>query len=141
AVTSLSAEPPRLLVCLNRAGQTFAMVRQSRVMCVNILSAGQRDMAAAFARPAENKFSGCDWSTASTGAPVISRAAAPFDCRVARIIDAGTRGIVIGEVLDVRIAGEAGCLLYGDGRYGALAAGDGEPASQESGDRVSGLAT
>lgn len=126
-VTSLSAEPPKILVCLNRAGQTFEMVRQSRIMCVNILSAEQTDVAAAFARPSENKFAHCAWTMARTGAPVIAQAAVSFDCRVADIVDAGTHGIVIGEVLDITIAEKANCLIYKNGQYGALAVEDRVP--------------
>ncbi|MDA5195032.1 flavin reductase family protein [Govanella unica] len=120
AVASLSAEPPKLLVCLNRAGQTFDMVRQSRIMCVNILSAEQTELAAAFARSSENKFAGCDWDIAKTGAPIIREAAVSFDCRIDNIIDAGTHGIVIGEILDIIIAEEANCLVYKNGQYGTL---------------------
>jgi len=122
AVTSLSAEPPMLLACLNRSGQTYKIIEQSRVMCVNILSVTQTELAAHFAKPSDHKFQHCDWTEAVTGAPVINNAAVSFDCRVKDIVEAGTHGIVIGEILDITVSEKTDCLIYGNGQYGAFAA-------------------
>src|SRR5436190_19237798 len=60
AVTSLSLEPPMLLVCLNRTSRTQAAVSKTRSFAVNILGTHQRELAQLFATPRDDKFAGLE---------------------------------------------------------------------------------
>lgn len=124
AVCSLSAEPPRLLVSVNRAGYTFGLIAASRKICVNILSAAQADIAMQFASPAangaEDRFASGDWRRALTGAPVLDDAVVSFDCRVAWIVDTGSHGIVIADIVHSASRPELAPLLYARGKFAQL---------------------
>jgi flavin reductase (DIM6/NTAB) family NADH-FMN oxidoreductase RutF len=127
AVCSLSASPPTLLSCLNKTSYTFAAIAESGVFCVNVLSEADAEVAHHFAgqRPAAEKFGIGDWRTAATGAPLLASALVAFDCEVAQVVEAGTHGILIGAVREVRLGpGEARPLLYADGGYGRFTAQD-----------------
>lgn len=102
AFTSVSAEPPMVLICVNREASAHPMIARSSVFCVNILSSGQRDIAKIFADKArrEDRFSGLRTHAATTGAPVIDGCLAFVDCRLAEEHTAGTHTVFIGEVVD-----------------------------------------
>ena len=128
AVTSLSAEPPRLLACINRQGLTFETLSHGRVMGVNVLGACHKELAMRFAGldgvEETDRFQGDGaWRTAGTGAPLLEGALVSFDCSVESILDAGSHGIVIGNIEGVRVGGEevADPLCYLDGRWMTMA--------------------
>lgn len=125
AVCSLSADPPMLLACLNRASNSFAAVAEAGVFAVNVLSLHDAAVADHFAgtRPADEKFQAGDWGVAFTGAPILTTGLAAFDCEVERVVEAGTHGIILGAVRQV-VLGEAGKapLLYAGGAYGGFSA-------------------
>lgn len=128
AVTSLSAEPPRLLACINRQGLTFETLSHGRVMGVNVLGAAHKELAMRFAGldgvEETDRFEGSDlWSSAETGAPLLKDALVSFDCSVESILDAGSHGIVIGNIEAVRMGDGALAdpLCYLDGRWMTMA--------------------
>ena len=124
AVCSLSAAPPRLLVSINRAGYTFGLIAASRKICVNILNAEQADLATQFATPApngaEDRFAMGEWREEVTGAPVLAEAVVSFDCRVAWIVDTGSHGIVIADIVHSASKPELAPLLYARGKFAQL---------------------
>lgn len=127
AVTSVSADPPTLLCCLNRASHTFAAVARTRRFSVNVLSLADDAVAHSFAgeRAAADKFAVGVWTALATGAPVLETALAAFDCQVDQLVETGTHGVLIGAVQAVRVDAQAhGALLYADGGYGAFSAAD-----------------
>lgn len=117
AVSSVSADPPMLLVCVNRAGETQAAIRAAGRFCVNILGDGQEALAQLFAgsqRAARQQcFAGPDWRTLATGAPVHAGAVAAIDCTVAEAIDQGSHTIFIGAVAASWEPRASPPLLYG----------------------------
>lgn len=130
AVCSLSAEPPRILACINRGGTTYGMISQSRRFCVNVLAAGQSDLAACFAGMlnigADDRFNYGEWTQAETGSPVLEDALVAFDCTVSSIMDTGSHTIIIGDIQAIHSNGArdgAGGepLLYMDGQFSTLA--------------------
>lgn len=133
AICSLSAEPPRLLACVNRGRHTFRAIAASRTFCINLLHEGQAEIARRFAGmtgSAEiDRFAGVAWRPGHSGAPMLDEALASFDCRVHAILDSGSHGIIIGDVVAVRrieIATPAP-LLYADGQFTTIiATGAGE---------------
>lgn len=126
AVCSLSAEPPRLLACINRAGTTYRTITESRIFCVNILAAEQKDLALYFAgmtdKAMENRFTQASWAPLHTGAPSLAGCLAAFDCKVASIVDTGSHAIIVGDVEEVCTKLNQPPLLYMDGRFMTAAA-------------------
>ena len=131
AVCSLSADPPMLLCCLNRASHSFGAVAQAQVFCVNVLSEVDAGVAHHFSgeRPAAEKFQAGDWRVGVTGAPVLASALASFDCHLDQVVEAGTHAILLGRVAEVGLAEDGGRpLLYAQGGYGRFTAKDAEAA-------------
>lgn len=121
AVCSVSADPARLLVCINCKGETYRMIGASRVLSINILSTEHESLAKKFAgmglADGEDPFSEGTWQSGITGAPVLASALASFECRVAMIMDTGSHGVVIGDIQDVKVRAGASPLLYRDGGF------------------------
>ena len=123
AVCSLSADPPSLLVCVNRETWVARMAPLSGVFCVNVLARHHQPVAETFAgrtgHAAEERFEVGDWRGAAASAPALEDALAAFDCRLARCVDFASHVILIGEVASVSLgAGDAAPLVYVDGAFG-----------------------
>jgi flavin reductase (DIM6/NTAB) family NADH-FMN oxidoreductase RutF len=123
AVTSLSLDPPLVLVCLDRKSQTLAAVREHGAFAVNVLGAHHQDVSNAFARSGNHAA----WDDLShedgvTGSPVLDGAHVALDCRIQTISDGGDHEILIGRVVDLRHPDEESePLVYYGGKYAALA--------------------
>lgn len=117
AFTSLSLEPPLVLVCVDRAADSLAGIRDTGRFTVNVLGSEDERLARHFAADSDAKFDGVAWSTAITGAPVLEDALAWVDCRVANEVAGGDHVIFIGEVVGGdAIDGEP--LIFYRGGYG-----------------------
>ena len=105
AFSSVSAEPPMVLVCINRKSPACNAVCENRRFCVNVLSTKQRLLADTFAgMPQDSEaydFANAAWVTGATGAPMLADSVAGFDCVLTTAIEAGTPTIYIGEVHEV----------------------------------------
>jgi flavin reductase (DIM6/NTAB) family NADH-FMN oxidoreductase RutF/DNA-binding GntR family transcriptional regulator len=117
AVSSLSMEPPMLLICLNRTSQTERSITASGWFAVNILGDRQADVARAFARKAPDKFRDADVVRGPHGLPLISGALAQLVCRVTETATGGTHTVFLAEVTHAD-AGEGHPLTYYSGRFG-----------------------
>lgn len=101
AVTSVSVDPPLLLVCLDRAARSLPPLLSAGAFVVNVLADGAQDVARVFASRSERKFSGVRWqpSAAAGGAPVLTELSVGHaECTVMRSVKAGDHWIVIGRV-------------------------------------------
>ncbi len=96
--TSVSLEPPLILVNLARAAFGCPVFTTARGFAVNILASNQRELSNLFARAGEDKFAGVDWGRGPAGSPIIDGVVAWFDCRLYQQVDAGDHVILIGEV-------------------------------------------
>jgi flavin reductase (DIM6/NTAB) family NADH-FMN oxidoreductase RutF len=123
AVCSLSANPARLLICVNRATATHRMIHESRRFCVNVLSDGQKEISQDFANPdaRELRFTKGRWSKLKSGAPAMLDALVAFDCEVFEVVEAETHSIFIGDIVDTHQADDATPLLYFRGNFVATA--------------------
>lgn len=125
SVCSLTAEPPQLLVCVNRRVQAHDIVHESGNFAVNLLASDQRPLAEAFSGATgilgEDRFDRAHWTTLVTGAPVLGSCLACFDCRVAEAVGASTHTIFIGQVEAVVVEAEREPLVYVEGDYGLIA--------------------
>ena len=118
AFTSLSADPPSVLVCLKADSRIAVAVRDNGVFCVNILPEDADELAKAFAgafdasRP--NRFEGLDFSATEFG-PILPRATA-FTCSLTHRHIHGSHAICIGDVTGISNAGEKP-LTYMSGTF------------------------
>ena len=117
AVCSLSLEPLLPLVCFDNAARTLPAVRENGRFGVNVLGAGQEDLARLFAskRPEREKFAGVA-HTVHDGIPVIEGVLAWVGCRLERLIPGGDHTIGIGAV-EAAEAGHGEPLLWLRGSY------------------------
>ena len=117
AVSSLSFDPPSLLVCINRSASLHEPLACADTFCVNVLGLGNRDVADAFvSERGEARFATGSW-TEWMGVPVLDNAQSSFICRTAHRHEFGTHTIFIGELLDARHREDAAPLTYYDRHY------------------------
>lgn len=127
AVSSLTTDPPRLLVCVNRNVFAHSLISEQQALSVNVLKREQESLARRFAGmlegvTPEQRFQDGKWRIAGSGAPVLEGALLSFDCRVVEILVASTHDVFVCEVVGVETsAGEEGPLIYFDGRFGGIA--------------------
>lgn len=122
AVTSLSTDPPMLIVCLNRSSTTAAAVVASRKLAVNILAEDQSELASHFARRSQNKFEGVAVERDEHGSPLLVGALAHLSCTVVEQIEAATHYVFLCHVDDgVAIPGHP--LAYFRGSFGKMKTG------------------
>lgn len=120
--TSVSIEPPLILVCVNKNASIRRAMLDARGFAVSVLSAGQERLARYFAdrsRPrGAGEFGEVDWSPAPcTGSPVLHGALAWFDCALADVYDGGDHAIFLGSVLAGGCGPAQDALLFFGGRY------------------------
>jgi flavin reductase (DIM6/NTAB) family NADH-FMN oxidoreductase RutF/DNA-binding GntR family transcriptional regulator len=135
AVTSLSLDPPMLLVCINRSAPTCAAVGEQRTFAVNILTENQGELAERFARPSEDKFAGIEVAEGVTGAPLLVAALARIECRVAEQVTGGSHTVFLGDVVAADAA-PGSPLTYFRGRFGTLGLAEDEAVYAELRRRV-----
>jgi flavin reductase (DIM6/NTAB) family NADH-FMN oxidoreductase RutF len=117
AVASLSLDPLLLLVAFDNEARTLPAIRETGRFGVNVLHAGQEELARLFAskRPESEKFAGVP-HTVHDGIPVIEDALAWVGCRLERLIPGGDHTIGIGAV-EAAEAGDGRPLLWFRGGY------------------------
>ncbi len=122
SVTSLSTEPPTLLVCVNQSSSSWPMLSKYGRFGVNFLGSDHRHVADRFAGRGGVKgaarYENAVWETVETGAPILSDASAAIDCLVEETILRHSHAIIIGRVVAVRVREDATPLLYWRGAYG-----------------------
>ncbi len=136
AVSSLSLEPPMLLICLNTTSDTQTAILTSGVFAVNILTAQQGDVAYQFAKKGPDKFLGVSVVRGASGIPLIADALAHLECEVAETVTGGTHTVFLGLVRHASAAEAGAPLTYFRGRFGRLESALDESAYQEVRERV-----
>lgn len=114
--SSVSLEPPLVLVCLANTSQNFDVLVAASGFAVNILSETQVEVSNTFARPVADRFAATAWRTGPNGAPILEGVSAWFDCRMHKTIPAGDHVILIGEVVAFDQTASPG-LGYARGAY------------------------
>src|ERR1700760_1352344 len=123
AVCSVSADPPSLLVVVNRGNRSSALIRESGVFAVHILAKGQEQLASHFASRPEDPFAEVPVRSGLTAAPAIEGCDTVLECVVASETEFGTHTIFVGRVVAAQ-HGAAEPLLYHHGQFGSLARPD-----------------
>ena len=123
AVSSVTATPPTLLICVNKTASAHDHIGEAGLFCVNILADGHEDVAARFssARDRETRFSTGEWCEIETGAPALIGSLVSFDCEVRQTISYMSHTIYLAEIVGVELWAETvEPLVYFDGRYRLL---------------------
>jgi flavin reductase (DIM6/NTAB) family NADH-FMN oxidoreductase RutF len=101
AFASVSADPPTVLICVNRIATAHPLISSSQRFCVNILSLEQRALAERFAGgEPRSRFEGVAYRFGPSGSPVLEGTVAHVDCGVTEELTSSTHTIFLGEVLE-----------------------------------------
>jgi len=127
AFSSVSLEPPLVLICVDERSETHAGFRDSGLFGVSVLAEGQEEISRRFAGSGPAKFETTELVAGSTGVPLVAGALAYLECRVVAAHAAGDHTIYVGEIV-VLTAREGRPLVYNQGRYRRLEPGKGDRA-------------
>ena len=118
--TSVSLDPPLLLVCLaKRAASSAALVTASH-FAVNVLQTGQQPASIRFSTRDQDRFGTTAWSTGEAGAPILKDSMGVFDCERYAVHEGGDHHILIGQVVKATFDAQLDPLLYFRGSYRRL---------------------
>lgn len=120
AFTSVSLNPPLILICIDKRSSTHDHFVTDSHFAVNILGEEQELQSRRFASRETDKFAGIGYAAGVTGTPLLDGALACLECRVVNTCEGGDHTIVVGEVEATRLA-ESKPLLYFRGGYARLA--------------------
>ena len=124
SVTSLSVDPPTLIVSVNREASSWPLLKRHGFFGVNILTADQLDVAERFAGKdglkGADRFTGAQWTTRVSGVPLLVGALSAIDCEAEDIIERHSHALVVGRVLDIQTSQRTAALAYWQGRYVAI---------------------
>ncbi len=96
--SSVSLDPPLILVCLDRRGRAWPVFAEAARFSVNILAFTQTEIARHFASPAPNRFAGVTWTRGKESTPLLPKTSAWLECRTDRQVDAGDHVVLLGAV-------------------------------------------
>lgn len=116
--TSVSLDPPLLLVCVSKRSSNIKTFASARAFAVNVLAEDQANVSKAFASPLADRFGNVGWQHAPA-APVLRDTLARFDCRTHQTLDAGDHIVLLGRVADF-VSSEGRPLIYFRGCYADL---------------------
>lgn len=114
--TSLSLSPPLILWCIGRTSRSFDIFLQAKTFSVSILASHQIAVSRTFSSDIADKFARIDWRHGATGAPIITGAAAHFDCTTHCTYDGGDHVIIVGRVERFARTDSKG-LVFAKGQY------------------------
>lgn len=121
SVSSLSAEPARIIVSVNRNSSSYRCIRQTGAFGVNFLAAGQEAIADRFAGrggiSGEARYDGARWQILETGTSLLTDALAALDLEVEEFIERHSHAIIIGAPVATHFGSPRDALLYWHGRY------------------------
>lgn len=135
AVCSVSAEPPMLLVCIDRRSRTLGVIRAAGAFGVSFLRGDSEAIGRRFSSPVHDRFAGVAWEAMRPGVPIlVTDSVAHATCQTVQEIEAGDHVILIGLVLDgAPPAALSRPLTYFRRRYapwpGEVTASEREPAT------------
>lgn len=128
AVCSVSAQPPRLLVCVNRDVRAHEVIERSGELVVNVLAAAHEGLARRFAGMVEGvcgeaRFQAGEWCDGSGAGPVLRDAAASLECKVVETARSGTHSMFLCEVSQVHVPSLSNSsLIYFDRQFFPISA-------------------
>ncbi|HEX6374391.1 MAG TPA: flavin reductase family protein [Allosphingosinicella sp.] len=119
AMSSVSLDPPSLLICINRSASLHSPMEDVSHFCVNVLHRSQEEIARMFADRSQQALRfATGWQVDCARPPRLADAQAAILCRRIHHHPFGTHSIFIGQVEEVVVREDVNPLIYVDGRYG-----------------------
>jgi flavin reductase (DIM6/NTAB) family NADH-FMN oxidoreductase RutF len=118
--TSVSLDPPLLLVCIANNASSAEALRNSDNFAINVLQIGQQPTSNRFASKAEDRFANTPWTVGEFGSPTIDGSLSIFECSKHALYDGGDHFILVGNVLKASFEPHRDPLLYFRGKYRLL---------------------
>ena len=124
SVSSLSVDPPTLIVSINRESSSWPLLKRHSAFGVNILASDQLDVAERFTGKGglkgADRFAGARWVSGVSGVPLLVGALSAIDCEAEDIIERHSHAIVVGRVKEIRNSQRTAALAYWQGQYVAI---------------------
>jgi flavin reductase (DIM6/NTAB) family NADH-FMN oxidoreductase RutF len=120
AFSSLSLEPPLILICIDRRASGHDNLVEGGTFAVNILAEDQEEISRRFASRDIDRFDGIGYKQGATGAPLLEGAIARIECRIDATHPGGDHTIVVGEIIACEVS-DGKPLTYYRGGYAQLA--------------------
>jgi flavin reductase len=121
AFCSVCADPPTVLIVVNRSTRSHPLIHGSGIFVVNILADDQMLLANRFSGKFEDQFTGVAFRVGKTGGPILAGVAAFLECQVISRTEVETHTLFLGRVID-GVADRGQSLVYHDGKYGNIVA-------------------
>ncbi|WP_432770452.1 MAG: alpha/beta fold hydrolase [Sphingopyxis sp.] len=118
--TSVSLDPPLLLVCIANNAGSAPVLRDAERFAVNVLQIGQQPTSNRFAGKGEDRFAATPWEIGEYGTPVLTGSLGSFECARDAVHDGGDHFILVGRVLKAIFEPRRDPLLYFRGKYRKL---------------------
>ena len=118
--TSVSLDPPLLLVCLAKPAASAKTLTETSHFAVNVLQTGQQPASIRFSTRDEDRFGTTPWSCGEAGAPILEESLGVFECERHAVYDGGDHHILVGQVIKASFDASLDPLLYFRGRYRRL---------------------
>jgi len=118
--SSVSLDPPLVLICLGHAVSIIDAFRESKHFGINVLDDSQQHLSERFARKGEDRFDGLEWYRGETGVPLLQGMLAVMECEVRERVTAGDHDIFVAEMVRAE-AREGKPLIYYGSKYRVLA--------------------
>jgi len=118
--TSVSLDPPLLLVCLHKQAASSAALIAAKNFAINVLQTGQQPASITFSTRVEDRFGTMAWSCGEAGAPILKDSLGVFECEHFAVYDGGDHHILVGQVVKASFDGGLDPLLFFRGRYRRL---------------------
>jgi flavin reductase (DIM6/NTAB) family NADH-FMN oxidoreductase RutF/pimeloyl-ACP methyl ester carboxylesterase len=118
--TSLSLDPPLLLLCIANNAGSAPVLREAPHFGVNVLQISQQPASNRFAGKGEDRFAATAWAPGETGVPLLAGSLGSFECRRHAVHDGGDHFILVGEVVRAQYEPRRDPLLYFRGKYRRL---------------------
>jgi flavin reductase len=131
AVCGVTDAPPTLLVCINRSSRNNEAIRRNGRLCINVLHADQKALAAYFSSAGTTvaqRYAAAQWDSLATGAPVLRDALASLDCEVTSVNEIGTHSVFFCTVQATRTRQACDALIYYRRSYHRIAGSDAHAA-------------
>ena len=117
SVTSISMNPPSLLICINKSARIHDTLKIGSEFCINLLNKDQEELSniCSDEDSYDERFKDKNWNT--KGVPFLANAQANIFCKVDKLSSYHTHTIVVGLVQDANYSDEISTLTYVDGNY------------------------
>ena len=105
--TQCSFDPPLVAVAVKRGTRTFDVVQAARVFAINVVGAGQQEIASLFFKHVGiegNQIGGLPFTAGTTGSPILAGLPGYLECKVVEFVDRGDHPLFIGEVVEAGVS-------------------------------------